>query len=475
MSVSTQIAEFVADADEGIPEPALQAASRSVLDAIGVSLGASGLGEGCGAFLRLARASDGSGPCRILGTSVRVGPPLAALVNGAFAHALDYEDAHDLAMVHPNAAPVAAALAVAQHLDATDQRYTISGRRFLAAIAVGADLVCRLGLLLTRAADSRGWYPPPILGAIGAAATAANLLGLSPDAVRSAISLVTCQATCFGELKRSPLSVVRAVRDAFGAQGAVIAALLAADGVTGFEQPFEGEAGIAALYGGESMDAAALLDGLGERFHGTDVSFKPWPSCRGTHAFIDAALGLRLEVAAQPIASVHLVGGSANRMLFEPREQKVAPQTAIDAKFSLPFTVATALVRGRVGLADFDEAARTDADVLGLAGRVTDEVDDRASSGAEWGKVTVKLRSGRELSRIVDDPPGSPRRPIPDSALIEKFVQCACWAAEPLDAETAQGFADRLLALPETDDAVRALEAPQSLDGRRSESERGFS
>ncbi len=460
LSVSRLIAEHVAGVSATtLPDRVARATARSVLDAVGVSVGASGIGDGCGPFLRLAATRDRSGSCHVLGTGLRVDVSLAALVNGALAHALDFEDAHDGAMVHPHAAPVAAGLALAEQLASSGR--PVGGRRFLAAIAVGADLVCRLGFLLTTVADSRGWYPPPIFGAVGAAATTANLLDLEPGGVLDALSLVTCQATCFGELKRSPRSVVRAVRDAFGAQGAVTAALLAADGVTGFDQPFEGAAGLVAMYGDGSADPERLLDGLGATFHGAEVSFKPWPSCRGTHAFVAAALAVRQEVAGRPVRSINASGGSANSMLVEPREQKVAPRTAIEAKFSLPFTVATALVKGCLKLADFDESALADHRVLDLARRVHFTVDDVTMPGSEWGALDVTLESGESLRQTVDCLPGSPALPIGDAGLIAKFIDCAALAASPIEAAAARRYAEQLLALPEVDNAAVAFQCPR--------------
>jgi len=436
----------------------LRGTARSLLDAVGVSLGASGAAEGCAAFVRLAEESDGSGPSRVLGTPFRVVPSLAALANGAFAHALDYEDAHDVAMVHPHAAPVATALALADALARRHPPRVVSGPELLAAVAVGADLVCRLGLVLTRAADERGWYPPPILGALGAAVTASHLLELPAPKVRDALSLVTCQATCFGELKRSPHSDVRAVRDAFAAQGGALAGLLAAEGVRGFDQPLEGDAGVIAQYAGRPVDPSPVLEGLGERFLGIEVSFKPWPSCRGTHAFVHAALRVREELGGQLPVSVTLTGGPENLMLVEPSSQKVEPATAIDAQFSLPFCVATALARGRLELADFGPSARRDPEVLALARRISYQLEPGAAAGSVWAKVTARLASGVTLERVVDQVPGHPDLPLDDRALVDKFVSCAALAAWPLGQEQARDLAGRLLGLPQEPDALAAFD-----------------
>src|SRR5262245_17580809 len=133
---------------EDLAPAAVLAAKRSLLDAIGVSLGASGLEPACAPFAALA--TESSGPCTVLGAQHRTSPLLAALANGALAHALDYEDAYDGAPVHPNAASVPVALALAERTP------SLSGRQLVTALAVGCDLVCRLGLSLQDNPDRYG-------------------------------------------------------------------------------------------------------------------------------------------------------------------------------------------------------------------------------------------------------------------------------------------------------------------------------
>lgn len=456
--LSRAIAEHVAGATfDQLPARVVRATELAILDAVGVSLGASGLGEGCQAFIELAVAQGGAGPCAVLGAGCRLSPQAAALANGSLAHALDFEDAHDAALVHPHAAPVAAGLAVAQYLAARAARAgapPLSGARLVTAVAVGGDLTCRLGFALSEPAAARGWYPPPILGALGAAATVASLLGLPPARVLDALSLAACQATCSGELKRSPHSLIRSVRDAFGAQAAVTAGLLAAGGVSGFARPLDGEAGILALYGGPAADPAPLADGLGTVFHGGDVSFKPWPSCRGTHAFVDGALRLRESIGTVPVAAARLRGAPVNSMLAEPRSQKVRPATAIEAKFSLPFTVASALLRGHLDLDCFSPAALRDPAVSALAQRVTFQPDPAGGTGATWGQVTVRMADGATVECLVDDPPGSPGRPLGEAALLAKFADCARHAACPPSSAQTAGLATALLGLARAADVA---------------------
>lgn len=441
------IAHHIATArDEDIPAAARRAAERSLLDAVGVMLGATTLGEGCAAFADIAETSPG--PCTLLGRAARVQPLQAALANGALAHAMDYEDALDGAPVHPSAAVVPVAMALAE-ADAA-----ITGAEFITAVALGCDFTCRLGLALDRNPDEFGWYPPPILSTFGAAATAARLLKLDATQTAHALALALAQATFSSEFKRYPDSTLRAVRDGFAAHDGLLAAMLAQRGIVGHLTALEGKAGFFALFARGAWNEARLMDDLGRKFHGEDVSFKPWPSCRGTHAFIEAALELRPQIGRMgDIVAIRAKGPELLIMLVEPVAQKQAPATAIDAKFSLPFCIAAALADGAVGIPTFFDEARARWEVAGLARLVSFEIDPAMTmKDAASGTLTIRIRDGRVLTHAVTQARGSPANALSDADLMAKFAACAAYAARPVDG----GAAARLLGM---DQARRAAEA----------------
>jgi 2-methylcitrate dehydratase PrpD len=449
MNESQVLARNVADVTyEDISGLAIDAAKRSFLDALGVTLAAGTLGEGCRAFVDLATAEGGVQESTILGFGAKVPAPMAAFANGSMAHALDFEDVHDSAPVHPNAATVPAALAVAESIGG------VSGRRFLTAMVLGSDLACRLGLALKENPLESGWYIPPILGAFGATAAACKLLGLGADQIVDAFSLTLCQATCSAELTVSPRSVVRSVRDAFSAKAGVLSALLAQRGVTGFDHPIEGEAGLFSLYSRGNYDPMPLTNELGRAFEGAKVSFKPWPSCRGTHSYIDAVLQILDTDGLRPseVEGIRLIVSPVNRMLCEPLKSKQRPATAIDAKFSLPFVVATTLVRGRVKLDDFASGALGDDEVLELARKVSYEVDTGLTlKEAVRGFVQLHTSEGT-LSRRVDMPYGHPHNPISQQGLVAKFKDCARHAATGISESRLDEVVDLIWNLEQVDD-----------------------
>lgn len=446
--LSNTLSRYIAETPfTALPQATVHATRRVLLDATGVMLGASGASPDVRPFVALAAAS-GAGPCTILGTGETASAPMAALANGAMAHALDFEDAFDLAPSHPNASMVPAALALAQLAP-------VDGKTLIAALAIGCDLTCRIALSLRQTMEESGWYPPPILGAFGAAAAAARILGLDADRTRDALSLVLCQATMPGEIKYSTDTVIRAVREAFPAQAAVLSALLARDGVAGFEAPLEGKAGFYRLYVDDRYDPADLLDGLGERFHGEALSFKPWPACRGTHAYIELARRLIAEhrFTWQDVAAVTAYTDPVHRMLFEPLARKQAPSVAIDAKFSIPFTIALALVKGQVTLDDFGADSLGDPDVKSVAARISsEERPDFAWSRGAGGALAIRLKDGRELTAEVIDALGCPARPLSDEALVAKFVDCSARAARPIGETAALNLAEQILSAEQHSD-----------------------
>lgn len=430
---------------EDLPAEAVTAAKRSLLDAVAVSLAASGIGEGCGPFIELAREAGGRPEATVLGAGFRAPLAAAVLANGAMAHALDFEDALDGAPVHPNAASTPVALALAQTLPG------VTGRDLIAALAVGCDLTCRLGLALQVNPDDFGFYPPPILSAFGAVATAGKLLKLDERALLDAFALVLNQAVASAEFKGEPASVVRAVRDAFPAQAALQSALLASKGVRGFDTALEGRAGLFALYARGAYDPEVITGQLGMQFHGTQLSLKPWPSCRGTHAFIEAALTLSARHGLKPtdIEALTATGGPVQVMLVEPAAQKQAPATAIDAKFSIPFTVAAALVRGEITLETFENL--TDPAVLALARKVSFvQAPGADMRTAASGALEIRTTDGRSFTMAVPEPLGAPSNPMTERALVAKFVACAAYAAAPVADPAA--VAARLLAVDQEAD-----------------------
>jgi len=447
---SLTLAKHIVDTDyDDIPRDVAAVTKRSLLDGIGVILAAGKLGEGCKQFVTLAMEQGGKKESTILGFDAKVPACMAAFANGSMSHALDFEDTHDRALVHPNAAAIPAALAIAESLG------NVSGKELMTALALGSDLVARLGLAVKENAVEHGWYMPPILEAFGATAAAGKLLKLDAERIRDAFSLTLCQATCSAELIYSSHSMIRAIRDAFSAKAGLLSALLAQKGITGFQQPFEGRAGLFNNYSRGKWDPLSLTNGLGKIFEGAHVSFKPWPSCRGTHAYIEATFQILEEHPLKPveIKEINLTVNSMNKMLCEPLENKKNPATAIEAKFSLPFIVATAIVHGTVTLDHFNPQGLSDPLVLGLARKVSYGVDENLSlRQATQGSLRIETQNGRTYSKSSAFPCGHPDNPMSDEAFVSKFMDCARYSAKNFSKRALNKIVALILNLEEIKD-----------------------
>lgn len=451
-SLSARVAQHAAHVRfENLPPPTVAAAKRAILDGVGVMFAASGLSEDVLPFVGLARSLAGSPQATLMGFQERVSAPMAALANGAMAHALDFEDAFDPAPCHPNASLLPALFSAAEF------RSPVSGREFIVAVASGCDLACRMALSLRQPLEAGGWYPPPILGAFGATAAVARAMRLSAGQIVDAFSLLLCQNTCPGEIKHSPETVIRAIREAFPAQAALLSSLLAERGVKGFAHPLEGQNGFFALYAAGRYESADITEGLGERFWIDDLSFKKWPCCRGTHAYIEAVQTLRRahRFAASDVSELLILGGELQRMLCEPTAQKRRPQTVIDAKFSLPFTVAVAVRDAEVTLDSFTPAALTDPMLLSLAAKAGFEL--RQGTQAAAGEIRITLNDGRVLGQSILHALGDPARPLSDASLHAKFIDCTLHAALPLNRSAAETLADRFMNLEREPDVGTLL------------------
>jgi 2-methylcitrate dehydratase PrpD len=444
---SLTLAKNIIDTDyEDIPRHAAGVTKKSLLDAVGVILAAGNLGEGCKQFVTLAIEQGGKKESTIIGFDVKVPACMAAFANGSMSHALDFEDSHDAALVHPNAAAIPAALAIAERMG------NVSGKEFITALTLGSDLVARLGLALNENPVEYGWYMPPILQAFGATAASSKLLKLDMEQVRNAFSLTLCQATCSAELIYSSPSMIRAIRDAFSAKAGLLSALLAEKGITGFEHPFEGRAGLFNTYSRGKWDPLSLTKELGKIFEGANVSFKPWPSCRGTHAYIDATLHILEKRHLKPveIKEIRLTVSPVNKMLCEPLENKMSPATAIEAKFSLPFTVATAIVYGKVTLEHFSPRALSDPVVLELARKVSYGVDEKLSlRQATQGSLQIEAKNGRTYSKSLEFACGHPDNPMSDETFLSKFMDCAKHSVKKFSKRTLSKIAELILNLEE--------------------------
>jgi len=429
-------------------------AKQLTLDTLGTALAATTLGEGCREVVDVMSALGGKPESTILGCGLKVCAPNAAFANGTLAHALNY-DAIGKETGHTGVVCLTAPLAIA------DAAAPVSGRRFLTAAVVAAEVTARVTLA---AAKGGGQVSPRILagqyfGYFGAAAGAGHILGLGAAAMHSAFGLALMQVSGSRQVVIGGDPPAKAVYGAFPNHGGVLSALLARTGLHAEIDALDGEAGFFGLATGGRFDAAALVDGLGERFLFLGTQFKPWPTSGHVAPFIEASIELatRYDLEVADLEAVELVGNPRFRDWFEPADERRRPSNAAAAANSTMFAAAKALAHRDVVLADFTSAGLRDDVVLTLTDRITYRLDDRVQGGL----VIVRTADGRRLEAAVEKPLGDPSRPMSRDRLEAKFRDC-CSYAPSLSSNDVRALVAFIDTLEDADD-VSGLSNPSSI------------
>src|SRR5438552_5005786 len=343
MNATLKIAEFI---KAGKPTAeARQRAATALCDTVGVIL--AGAPEAAAKIVRRTLVSESHGNCRVLGTAGRASASDDALANGVAAHAHDYDDMCFVSLAHPSCALVPSILAAGELACA-------SGSAVLDAYIAGFELECRLGLVMNpRHYHERGWHCTSSIGTLGAAAAAARLLGLDAPSTVHALGIAASLAC---GIKENLGSMVKPLHAGMAAHNGVIAARLAKAGFVASNRSIDGPQGYLAAMDSQNPPAAladAIAD-LGSRWEilETGITVKLYPSCAATHPALDALLGLKDKhrFTTEDIAGIDVDADSmASRLLTYGR-----PSTGLEAKFSMPFCAAAAIVFGHPTIETFE-------------------------------------------------------------------------------------------------------------------------
>lgn len=436
----SKLAAFVAGP---LPEPGadvLTALRNAVVDTIGC-VHAGCAKEVAARTRRAVSAMGGTGPARIIGTRLWAPRPQAAFLNAVAGHALDFDDWEIPGNTHPSVVMVPALLAAAE--------VPVTGRHLAEAYIVGFEVIARLGETLNFEHYDNGWHTTATLGAFGAAAAVARLLGLDAGRTGDALALAASSATGFTCQFGSDAKPIQA---GFAARAGVEAAFLARAGCTAQAHVLTHARGFGALTGGLSfarLDAA--LARLGEPLalaqHG--IVLKPWPTCGYTHRAMSCALALHDRVAGRRIASIEIALPDFHAAVLPFR----APTSRVEALFSLPFVVAMGIARGDITLADLDRGAWRDAPVADLIARTavspfTPARPDMNYAPEDPDRLTITMADGTRYEASCVYPFGAPQAPMSTHAVRAKLAaNCGSAAPACLDALFDWIEADDALAL----------------------------
>ncbi len=435
-----------------LPAPVLHNVKALILDTLGVIGGAAhapGIPELNARLCRWEKTGSATG---LIGKR-RYSPPTAAMANGAAAHALDFDDQHDPARVHTSAVVLPTLLATAEDLSAEGK--PVSGKEFILAYAIGAELHARLGLACYNSLG-KGWHPTMIFGTVAASVAAGKLLKLDANGLANALGMAFHQASGSAQSMRDGVLSKR-LGPGFAARNAVMGAFLAADGLTSTRGTLEGNAGLFALYERNEVKPEILTDGLGTDWRVAEYSFKPYPCCRCNHTPIGIGIELHQQgIKPADVAAIEIGMGNVNWLTvgapYEPARNEV-----VHAQFNSSYSFARAFADGKVDLHSYRKPAITDSSIAAIAA-MTKVVDDPAinPTAIEPARVKLTLKSGKVIELKRETVKGSPQDPMSDAEMRGKVRGCLEFGLGASAADVDR-LADVVAGLENAGDAAKAL------------------
>jgi 2-methylcitrate dehydratase PrpD len=336
----------------------------------------------------------------------------------------------------------------------------------MTALTLGLDIIIRLGRALVLKEPPcnwirYGWLPQQILGYFSSAAVAGRLMGLDEDQMVKAFGIAYSQTAGVTE-EVAGVGVDKAVYPSYAGLAGVLSVLMAQKGITGPTNSLEGKNGLFHVYFQGEYNPSALTENIGKSFEGVNIGFFSFPCCAHTHAYIETALRLVDEYKIRPedVDIVTLFVGPLEKEalgLCDPLQVRRNPTNISEAQLGLPFTVATAMTKGRPRIKNFVDGGYTDPEILRLSNKVVCQVDpehgQKVGKGVTRPGIEVRLKGGRvlrsdrEVFRY-----GHPQNPMGREEHIEKFRDCVSYSVKPLPEDSVERLIEMLMKMEEIRD-----------------------
>ncbi len=402
---------------DSLPKEVIDETKKFILDTIGVGL-AGAREPGCKEVVDLVKKwSSNNAGSTIIYYGDKVSPPDASFANSVMMHALDFDDTLDSSAMHAHVSSLPAALAMAE------TKGKVNGKEFITAVTLGVDITCRIGSAIL---SPLSWIRTATCGSFGAAASTAKILNGGEKEILNTLGIVYSQTAGNAQCLVDG-GLVKRMQPGFSVRSAVLSAALASQGVTGATNVFMGEYGFFKLYERGKVKEEKVTENLGDHFGVMDLSIKPYPCCRMTHASIDAALELynAQHIDLEGVAEIVVyVSKMVSDMVGGPFTIRSNPQ--VDAQFSIPYTVAVALKKGKVFVDDFiSDTVRKESSLLGLAKKIRVLIDPELSANdISSANMVIRMLNGKSISFKVNTLKGSPLRPMTFNECADKFKKC---------------------------------------------------
>ncbi|AWB32710.1 MmgE/PrpD family protein [Orrella marina] len=436
LNASRLIAKFASQLDQRhLTDDLSHQVGRAIIDTVGV--GVAGRHEPASLIgMKYARSLPSQEVARAWGERHRLSLHACVLYNGIAAHVLDFDDVNSPLRGHPSIALLPPLLALGEANDLTVSRVA-------AAYVVGFEVMVRIARAMVQDHYAKGWHATTTLGTIGAAIACSNLLGLTEDQTVNCIGLAVAQAAGtrgnFGTMAKSFQT------GQCGVAG-MTAALLAQFGMTASDEALDGEQGFTRLYGEyERLDEClAGLESSPHELLNSGIEIKKYPMCYAAHRSLDGILSLVREhrFEAQQVRAIHV---TSNYRALVPLIHS-RPTTGLEAKFSMEYAMAAAVVDRRMSLASFTDEAVMRPEIQSFLSKVT-KAECAGPQTPRWNELTVELVNGQSIRKKITTLHGSMQHPLSDQELKIKWDDCMSFGgfADQGDAffETALTHSDR--------------------------------
>jgi 2-methylcitrate dehydratase PrpD len=429
-TLASVLAKFAVETTHAdIPDNVRKAALGHIVDTIGVCIAAASPHEESGQVARrLAEKWQTESGATIFGINSKSRPEMAALLNGSLAQALEMDDKHGSSLARPGSTVTPAVLAVAQ-------ANNMSLNDVVTAVTVGYEVMIRLGFVGGERFLERGYHTSSLLGAFGTVAAVGSLLKSSVEDIMNGMGIAGTFAAGIQEATRTG-STSKILHGGWGAHSGIVALDLATAGITGPATVFEGKFGffncfLTPITG--QLDFAKAAEGLGSRWYLPETAYKPYPCCQLLHAFIEGAKQIReeLKTAGKPLETITAISCQLAEpgltLVTEPLDRKAAPSHPHEARFSLPYGVATTLLYGDVDVESFRPERLKDQEVLRLAKIVVSSEDPDSDYPLHCPAILEVTSLGKVHRRHVRFHPGSPEAALSQSDVLDKFARNSNW------------------------------------------------
>jgi 2-methylcitrate dehydratase PrpD len=433
-----------------VPEETRRHVKSLILDSLTV-LPAGYRAVGCREILDILGQWPAERGASVLFSNLMLDPPTAAMANATLAEAWDFDDTHDAAIVHCMSPVLYAALAAAEW-----SKEKVDGSGFLAGVAIGLEVVARLGMACT---SPLTWTRTATLGGMAGALTAARLSNVNRETMLNAAGIAYMQAAGNSQTIVDA-ATAKKLQVGFAARAAVLGTLLAKKGLTGPKDILEGKYGYYELYERGKHTLSSALEGLGYNWEIDNISVKPFPCARECHAAIFAAFEASQgkKIALPEIERVVVSGPGILRDISGKGTASAGAAAVVSAHLSIPYTVAVVLLEGEITLMDFTEAKILQPERQRLASSIEVKADTALPfNDLAPAEVTIILRQGSMLS-------GSCRRlakgfdSVRDPSVIErKRLSCVGMSEHPRTSEYLQGAKELLVDAEAEADFAKAM------------------